>query len=489
MFGNFQNSHYRRAASRRDFFTRVGSGLAGVALAQMLQEDGLAATSAVDPMNPKKPDHPPTAKSIIWLFMEGGPSHVDLFDPKPKLQELAGQPLPDSMRPKFTAMPGTSNNGLMPSKRTFKQYGQSGLWVSDWYPNIAQHVDDMTVIRSCWTDGINHLGGVTEMNSGSILSGRPSLGAWVNYGLGSANRNLPSFVVMLDDRDPIGGPKQWGSGFLPATFQGMQFRQGDTPLLHLKPPNGMTDTEQRKELGLLKHLNEIWSADKQDDSELDARIRSYELAYKMQSAAPEVVDLSKESDATKKLYGMDVEETRAYGQNCLLARRLVERGVRFVELYCGSGSGWDAHDNVETNHSKWCKASDVANRRSADRSESAWPTQGHACRLGRRIRAHAFQRKGPGPRPQSLGLHDLDGRWRREGRPVYRRDRRTWHVRHGAPVACERHSCDHALGAGPQPFQRHLHAQRTRRASNGGGGRSHQGSLRVIAQPTCRRRP
>jgi hypothetical protein len=360
MKGDIQNPHYCRVCNRRDFFTRAGSGLASIALAQMLHEQGLlAATGApVDPMAPKNPDHPATAKSIIWLFMEGGPSHVDLFDPKPKLREMAGQPLPESMRPKFTAMPGTSKNGLMPSKRTFQQYGRSGIWVSDWYPNIAQHVDEMTVIRSCWTDGINHLGGVTEMNSGSILSGRPSLGAWVNYGLGSANRSLPSFVVMLDDRDPIGGPKQWGAGFLPATFQGMQFRQGDTPLLHLKPPNGMTDPEQRNELGLLKRLNELWSEDKQDDSELDARIRSYELAYKMQSAAPEVVDLSKESEATKKLYGLDEEETRAYGQNCLLARRLVERGVRFVELYCGSGSGWDAHENVETNHSKWCKASD-----------------------------------------------------------------------------------------------------------------------------------
>jgi Protein of unknown function (DUF1501) len=356
MNGDRGNPHYCRACSRRDFFTRAGSGLAGIALAHMLQEGSWAASA--DPMAPKKPHHPPTAKSIIWLFMEGGPSHVDLFDPKPKLQEMAGQPLPESMRPKFTAMPGTSNNGLMPSKRTFKQYGQSGIWVSDWYPRIAEHVDEMTVIRSCWTDGINHLGGVTEMNSGSILAGRPSLGAWVNYGLGSANRNLPSFVVMLDDKDPIGGVKQWGAGFLPATYQGMQFRQGDSPLLHLKPPNGMTDSEQRNELGLLKRLNEIWGEDKQDDSELDARIRSYELAYKMQSAAPEVVDLARESEATKKLYGLDDEETRAYGQNCLLARRLVERGVRFVELYCGSGSGWDAHENVETNHSKWCRASD-----------------------------------------------------------------------------------------------------------------------------------
>jgi len=354
------NPHYRRAVTRRDFFTRAGSGLAGIALAQMLHEDSLLAAKSApaDPMAPKQPHHPPTAKSIVWLFMEGAPSHVDLFDYKPKLTELAGQPIPESMRPKFTAMPGTSKNGLMPSKRTFKQYGQSGIWVSDWYQSVAEHVDDMTVIRSCWTDGINHLGGVTEMNSGSILSGRPCLGSWVNYGLGSANRNLPSFVVMLDDRDPIGGAKQWSAGFLPATYQGMQFRQGDTPLLHLKPPNGMTDAEQRNELGLLKRLNEIWSADKQDDSELDARIRSYELAYKMQSAAPEAVDLSKESEATKKLYGLDEEETRPFGQNCLLARRLVERGVRFVELYCGSGSGWDAHENVETNHSKWCKASD-----------------------------------------------------------------------------------------------------------------------------------
>jgi hypothetical protein len=347
--------------NRRDFFTRAGSGLAGIALAQMLHEDGLLAASGsvADPLAPKRPHFPPTAKSIIWLFMEGGPSHVDLFDPKPKLLELQGQPLPESMRPKFTAMPGTSKNGLMPSKRSFKQYGQSGAWVSDWYPNIANHVDDLAIIRSCWTDAINHLGGVTEMNSGSILSGRPSLGAWVNYGLGSANRNLPSFVVMLDDRDPIGGTKQWSAGFLPASYQGTQFRQGDTPLLHLKRPAGMTDLQQRNELALLKRLNEIWSEDKKEDTELEARIRSYELAYKMQSAAPEAVDLSSESEATRKLYGMDEEETKAFGTNCLLARRLVERGVRFIELYCGSGSGWDAHENVEVNHGKWCKVSDT----------------------------------------------------------------------------------------------------------------------------------
>jgi hypothetical protein len=352
-------THYRHAASRREFLTRAGSGLAGIALTQMLQEDGLlAATSPTDPLAPKKPHHPPTAKSVIWLFMEGGPSHVDLFDPKPKLAELAGQPIPESMRPKFTAMAGTAKNGLMPSKRTFKQYGQSGIWVSDWYPKIAEHVDDLAVIRSCWQDGINHLGGVTQMNTGAILSGRPSLGSWVNYGLGSANHNLPSFVVLLDDRDPIGGAKQWTAGFLPATYQGTQFRQGDTPLLHLKPPAGSSEEQQRGRLGLLKRLNEIWSEDKPDDTELEARIRAYELAYQMQKTAPEAVDLGKETEETKKLYGLDDEKTAAFGTNCLLARRLVERGVRFVELYCGSGSGWDAHENVEQNHSKWCNVSD-----------------------------------------------------------------------------------------------------------------------------------
>jgi hypothetical protein len=246
----------------------------------------------------------------------------------------------------------------MPSKRTFKQHGQSGIWVSDWYPHIARHVDDMAVIRSCCQDGINHLGGVTQMNTGSILSGRPSLGAWVNYGLGSGNRNLPSFVVLLDARDPIGGAKQWSAGFLPASYQGTQFRQGDAPLLHLRLPAGTSDGQQRGKLDLLKRLNEIWSADKQEDTELEARIRAYELAYQMQSSAPEAVDLTKETEATRQLYGMDQENTRAFGTNCLLARRLVERGVRFVELYCGSGSGWDAHENLEGNHGKWCPVSD-----------------------------------------------------------------------------------------------------------------------------------
>ena len=348
-------THNWQVSSRRDFFTRAGSGLAGIALASLLQKEGLAA--GADPMAPKPPHIPPKAKSVIWLFMEGGPSHIDLFDPKPKLMDLAGQPLPASFGKPITAM-GTGNNTLMPSKRTFKQHGQSGLWVSDWYPEIAKHADDLAVIRSCWADGLNHVGSVCQMNSGDILAGRPSMGAWVTYGLGSANQNLPSFVILLDDKEPVGGPKNWSSGFLPASYQGSQFRQGDTPILWLKPPAGVSDEQQRHKLAFLKQVNERFSADKSDDTELEARIRSYELAYQMQAAAPEAVDLTKESEATKQLYGMDDASTETFGRNCLMARRLVERGVRFVELYCGSGSGWDAHNNIEGNHSKWCKASD-----------------------------------------------------------------------------------------------------------------------------------
>ena len=342
-------AHYRPITSRREFFARAGSGLAGIALASMLRAD--------DPLSAKRPHHPPKAKSIIWLFMEGGPSHVDLFDPKPKLLDMAGQPMPESFGRPITAM-GTASNTLMPSKRTFKQYGESGLWVSDWYPNIAEHVDDMTVIRSVWADGLNHFGSVCQMNTGSILAGRPAMGAWTTYGLGSANRNLPSFVVLLDDKEPIGGAKNWNSGFLPATYQGTQFRQGDTPILHLKSPAGVTSEEQRSKLDFLRRLNERFSRENPGDTDLDARIGAYELAYQMQSAAPEAVDLTKESEATKKMYGIDDPGAAAFGTNCLLARRLVERGVRFVELYAGSGSGWDAHSDLERNHSKRCRASD-----------------------------------------------------------------------------------------------------------------------------------
>jgi len=353
---NGKLSHHWPVRTRREFFTSAGSGLAGLALGTMLQQRAPAAPRR-DPMAPKPPHHTPKAKAVIWLFMEGGPSHLDLFDPKPKLNEMDGKPMPESFGRPITAM-GTAGNTLMGSPRVWKQHGRSGLWVSDWYPHVAQHVDDMAVLRSCWANGLNHVGSVCQMNTGDILAGRPSMGAWVTYGLGSANRNLPIFVILLDDKEVVGGAKNWSSGFLPATFQGTQFRQGDTPILHLKSPDGVSVERQRGKLDFLRDLNEHYAADKEEDTELDARVQSYELAFKMQAEAPEAVDLTRESEATRKLYGLDDPDTAPFGTNCLMARRLVERGVRFVELYCGSGSGWDAHANIEANHGKWCRASD-----------------------------------------------------------------------------------------------------------------------------------
>ncbi len=346
--------HHWPVRSRREFFTSAGSGLAGLALSSMMAE---AASTRGDLLATNAPHHAAKAKSIIFLFMEGGPSHIDLFDPKPALKKLHGQPMPASFGKVVTAM-GTANNSIMASPREFKQHGQSGLWVSDWYPHIAQHADELAVLRSCWANGLNHVGSVCQMNTGDILAGRPSLGAWTTYGLGTANRNLPSFVVMQDDKEPLGGTKNWSAGFLPATYQGTQFRTGETPILNLKPAGGTTADQQISKLAYLKTLNARFGAGKDEDTELDARVRSFELAYQMQSAGPEAVDLTQESEATKRLYGMDDPATLNYGRNCLQARRLVERGVRFVELYCGSGSGWDAHQNIEANHAKWCRASD-----------------------------------------------------------------------------------------------------------------------------------
>jgi len=345
--------HVIPVRSRREFLMRSCGGLGALAVSSMLQ-----AARPVDPLAPKKPDHTPTAKSVIWLFMEGGPSHLDIFDPKPELVRLAGQPMPASFGKVITAM-GTASNTLMPSSRTWKQYGESGMWVSDWYPNVAQHVDEMTMLQSCWADGLNHVGSVCQMNTGSILAGRPSMGAWVIYGLGTANNNLPTFVILTDAAEVVGGSKNWSSGFLPASFQGTQLRREGPPVLDLAPPDSIGADQQRGRLDLLNSLNRHYGDKKPEDTELEARLNSYELAYRMQSSAPEAVDLTKESEATHKLYGMDNDVTAQFGKNCLLARRLVERGVRFVELYSGSGSGWDAHNDLDKNHGRRCQETDV----------------------------------------------------------------------------------------------------------------------------------
>jgi hypothetical protein len=333
-----------------------------VALASLLSEDGLLASPWIDAANPlaaRETHHRTPVKSVIYLFMDGGPSHLDTFDPKPAVNKHAGKPLPKSIKPAFTPM-GVSNNPLLASKRKWKQYGESGIPVSDWMPHTAQHVDEMTIIRSCWADGLNHVGSVCQMNTGSILAGRPSLGSWVTYGLGNESQDLPAFVVMLDNlQEPPGGPRNWGTGFMNATFQGTRFRQGKTPILNLAGPATIGPKQQRGKLDFLTQLNRRHAARRWGNSELEARIASYELAFRMQSAAPEAVDLSRETAETKKLYGLHDKKTEAYGRNCLLARRLVERGVRFVQLYAGSGSKWDAHSKIEANHTARCGACDL----------------------------------------------------------------------------------------------------------------------------------
>lgn len=354
--------HSIPVVTRRDFLSRAGFGFGALAAGYLLGADGFRTRGdvVIDPLNPlapRVPMHNATAKSVIFLFMEGGPSHLDLLDPKPELDRLAGQPMPESYGRPITAM-GTASNTILPSKRKFRQHGESGIWVSDWLPEIAKHVDDIAVLRSCWADGLNHVGSVCQMNTGDILAGRPSLGAWTTYGLGSANQNLPTFVVMADGASPLGGPKNWSSGFLPASFQGTAFRGGPTPIFDLAPPKSVGERQQRSKLDFLQALNQQFGADKAEDTELAARLNSYELAYRMQAAAPEAVDLTGESEATRKLYGLDEEVTEKFGKLCLMGRRLVERGVRFVELYCGSGSAWDAHTDIEGNHTLRCKSSD-----------------------------------------------------------------------------------------------------------------------------------
>lgn len=338
--------------SRRAFLTQASGGLGALALAALQAESGFGAPAG---LAAKQPHHRPAAKSVIWCFMEGGPSHIDTFDPKPALAEYAGQPMPESYGRPLTAMPGTSHNTLMPSQRQWARHGESGLWVSDWYPHVARHADELAVVRSCQADGLNHVGSVCQMNTGSILAGRPSLGAWVTYGLGSANRNLPTFVILNDEVRVNGGSKNWSAGFLPAAYQGTLFKQDGAPILNLDTPEGVDARQQRGKLDLLAALNRHHAENHPGEGELDARLQSYELAYRMQAHAPEAVDLGQETEATKKLYGMDEEATAIYGRNLLLARRLVERGVRFVQAYCG---GWDAHRKIEENHTKWCRFSD-----------------------------------------------------------------------------------------------------------------------------------
>jgi hypothetical protein len=340
----------RPDSSRREFLRNAGGGFGAIALAALLSEQPSLAVS--------HRHFPARAKRVIYLFMHGGPSHVDLFDPKPALVKYAGQPLPASFGEVMTRRK-VAKNPLMPPVKPFRKRGESGLEISDFLPHIAECADELCVLRSCHGDSVNHPQSVYQMNTGSILTGKPSLGSWVSYGLGSENRNMPAFVVMPDPGGGVkGGPPAWGNGFLPATYQGTTMRPGKNPILNLKPQPEVSDRRQQDALELIRQMNREHLAQRDGDSELSARIKAYELAFRMQTAAPEIVDLRGETRETLRLYGIGEKDTDEFGTRCLLARRMIERDVRFVQLYSGDTGGWDAHSNVAKNHGIYCRRTD-----------------------------------------------------------------------------------------------------------------------------------
>ncbi len=350
--------------TRREFLWQAGGGFTSLALADLLAGDGFLGRQAVafDGVTPlatslakrtlaQLPHHVARAKSVIFLFMYGGPSHIDTFDYKPELFTHDGK----TVEVKTKGRGGDKSEGrIVGPKWKFAQHGQSGAWVSDLFPHLATCVDDIAFVKSMYAESPIHGSAMLMMNSGRLLGGSPCMGSWVNYGLGSVNRNLPGFVVMLDSTGgPISGAKNWSSGFMPAMYQGCVLRGQGDPILDLATPASRSEQVQRRVLDELKGWNTRHALLRSGNPELEGRIESYELAYRMQSTAPEAVDLSGESKETHELYGTDEARTEEFGRKCLLARRLVERGVRFVQVYSGGShndANWDAHDDLKKNH-------------------------------------------------------------------------------------------------------------------------------------------
>ena len=352
-----------QSLTRRHFFGRCAMGLGGIALASLLSDKpllGAAPGASANPMAPKPPHFKPRARNIIYLFMAGGPSQLELFDYKPKLVELNGQPIPQSFieGKRFAFMGSSHGTNLLGTRRQFKQCGRSGAWVGELFPHTATIVDDITLVKSCATNLFNHAPAKLFMNTGSGQFGRPSMGSWVTYGIGSECDDLPGFVVLLSGpRGPRGGAVNWGSGFLPTSFQGVPFRSGGEPILDLTAPAGISAARQRQTIDAIRDLN-LRRAVETGDPEINTRIAAYEMAYRMQSSAPELIDLSGESQATLELYGVEPGKP-SFARNCLLARRLVERGVRFVQLY---HTNWDSHggpgENLQGDFEKVCREVD-----------------------------------------------------------------------------------------------------------------------------------
>lgn len=349
--------------TRRRFLAQSGLGFGSLALASMLQDEARAAAEA-NPLALRPPPFAPKAKSVIWLFMTGAPSHVDTWDYKPELQKRHGQPLPGS-----DAKTGffTTSGKILKSPFEWKQHGQSGSWVSGIFPHLSRHVDKMAFIHSMHLQANNHAPASMELMCGSNQPGRPAAGAWLTYGLGAENQNLPAYVVM-HERRPRGDDQIWSAGFLPKTFQALALdaRRGGV-IDNLDRSVSQTASQQRSTLDLLRDLNQQHAQSRSPQTDLAARINSFELAYRMQTAAPEAMDIASESDATKKLYGVDNKTCEVFAKQCLTARRLVERGVRFVQIFAGKNAGgdgavddvpWDGHSNIETNHRSCGAATD-----------------------------------------------------------------------------------------------------------------------------------
>ena len=337
--------------TRRHFFSRSARGLGATALASLLNASTLAHGQG-------------RAKRIIFLHQSGGPSQLDLFDPKPKLKAMFGTELPGSIRmgQRITGMTsGQSSLPVAPSLFQFAQHGKSGAWLSELIPRTARIVDDITIVRSIHTDAINHDPAITFIHSGSQQPGRPSLGSWVSYGLGSENQNLPAFVVLISlSNTPLNDQplfsRLWGAGFLPSSYQGIRFRSGADPVLYLRDPEGIDRSTRRMMLDGLEKLNRLRHED-YGDPEIETRIAQFEMAYRMQASVPDLMDLSSEPEATFELYGEDARKPGTYAANCLLARRLAERGVRFVQLY---HRGWDQHNELPRHIAMQCKGTDQA---------------------------------------------------------------------------------------------------------------------------------
>ena len=347
--------------TRRQWLNQTGAGFGSIALASLLRRDGYGADRSSSPLVAATPHYTPRIRSVIFLFMYGGPSHIDLFDPKPTLAKYDGQPIP-VFKQDDVFMSGKTKNIAMKSPYKFSKFGQSGIEISETYPEVAKHADKLCVIRSMHCESNNHGPAIFQMNSGSILAGKPSMGSWLTYGLGTEGENLPGYVVMLDYQGaPINGAMNWSNGFMPAAYQGVPFRPSGEPIAYLSPPQGVNRGRQSARLELLRQWNEGHAAANPADSALAARIASYELAFRMQTHATEAVDLASESAEIQNLYGLDHKTSHHFGRNCLLARRLVERGVRFIQLYSGGNEGpkaWDAHDDLKKNHDLHCAETD-----------------------------------------------------------------------------------------------------------------------------------